>query len=124
MPFKTADDGHVYRNDKKPSSSHHGSVRPETGLKNGSKFSEADFGKIIYGDLYEPNYKPDHKTMEGNRKEIQLAERFLKAAEDKLEAGKKHGIDKDKKEHLERIIKTQKNRMTIARNNMMKLSQN
>lgn len=37
MGFKTADDGHVYNDDKKNSSSHHGSVRPETGIKTKSE---------------------------------------------------------------------------------------
>lgn len=31
--FKTAEDGHVYNDDKKNSSTHHGSVRPQSGIQ-------------------------------------------------------------------------------------------
>lgn len=46
MPFHTAEDGHVYNDDKKHSGSHHGSVRPTTGLKLTTKPSTEKVGTL------------------------------------------------------------------------------
>lgn len=51
MNFHTANDGHVYNDDKKHSDTHHGSVTPETGIKLKKEISPE--GRALQKELME-----------------------------------------------------------------------